>query len=89
MVQNCLQSVNQSGQIILKFNAAIKEMAFKFYPQYKNGDIANIYLTYAIYGDFCALRENMGTSGKQMVSVLGQTTEKSSEALLALASQER
>ncbi len=83
-----LFSGNQSGHLILKLNAAIKEMVFKFYPQYRNSDAANIYLTYAIYGGFYAMRENMETSSEQMVSVLGQITEKSSEVLLSLASQE-
>ncbi len=84
-----LFSGNRSGQLILKLNAAIKETVFKFYPQYKNSDIANICLTYAIYGGFYAMRENMEGDSDRIVDVLGQITEKSSEILLALASQER
>ncbi len=84
-----LFSGNQSGQLILKFNAAIKELVFKFYPQYQDSDIANIYLTYAIYGGFYAMRENMGSDSERMVSVLGKITEKSSEVLLTLAAQEK
>ncbi len=83
-----LFSGNQSGQLILKLNAAIKEMVFKFYPQYRNSEIANIYLTYAIYGGFYAMRENMESDSGRIINVLGQITEKSSEILLTLASQE-
>ncbi len=82
-----LFSGNQSGQLILKLNAAIKELAFKFYPQYRNCDVANIYLTYAIYGGFYAMQEIMENGTERMVNVLGQITEKSLEVLLPPASQ--
>ncbi len=84
-----LFSGNQSGQLILKLNAAVKELVFKLYPQYKNSDIANIYLTYAIYGGFYVLRENMESNSNRAINVIGQIAEKSSEVLLTLASQER
>ncbi len=86
---NRLFSGSQSGQLILKLNAAIKGLAFKFYPQYQNSAIANICLTYAIYGGFYAMQENMPNDRELMVNVLGQIAEKSLEVLLALTSQKR
>ncbi len=50
--------------------------------KYKNSDIANIYLTYAIYGGFYAMREDMESNSNRVINVVGQITEKSSEVLL-------
>ncbi len=76
-----LFSGNQSGHLVLRLNDAIKGLLFKLRPELQHNDAVNIYLTYAIFGGYYAVQENMKGHYEMVTDILGTILENGAKVL--------
>ncbi len=76
-----LFSGNQSGGMIVRLSAALKELIFQAYPECREQQEANILLSYCILGSYYAFVENRGCDEAVLLDTIGRIGEKLVELL--------
>lgn len=76
-----LFSDNRSGQLVLKLEAALRDLIFQARPQYRDDPLANIYLSYAIFGGYYAMSNNRHYGDDVVINALSAITEVSNTIL--------
>lgn len=76
-----LFSGNRSSLLVSKIEKAVKELAFRRYPQFRTQPAQNIGLTFAIYGGYYAYAESRNYDKDTVISILGDITKKIGELL--------
>lgn len=67
-----LFSGNQSGHLASKIEAAVKEMLFETYPQYRDNPEANVRISCCVYGGYHAFFENRKYGEDAVIRTLGK-----------------
>lgn len=88
-ITGTLFSGSQSGHLIIQLNVALRELIFQTYPQYQDDPFFNIYLSYAIFGGYYAMRESRAYDERTIVSAISRITESSSKILFEEAAGSR
>ena len=88
-ITGTLFSGSQSGHLIVQLNAALRELIFQAYPQYQDDPFFNIYLSYAIFGGYYAMRESRAYDERTIISAISRITESSSKILFEEAAGAR
>ncbi len=76
-----LFSGSRENQLIYKIEESLKETIFEVQPDYKDNVIANIILTYGIYGAFYTFKKYRKFGDKKVIEVIANLSEKANELL--------
>lgn len=82
--ENLIQTLfsgSRSNQLLCKIEKSLKEIIFEMRPDYKDNAVANIILTYAIYGGFYAFEKCRKFGDKEVIEVMSDLNEKVNELL--------
>mgnify|MGYP006996846589 CR=1 FL=1 len=77
-----LFSGSRSKCLVQKIEAALKELVFGAYPQYRDDKDINIMLTYILYGCYYAFYENRKYGDVPVLSSITELTGKTAQAAL-------
>ena len=72
----------RSKCLVQKIEAALKELVFGAYPQYRDDKDINIMLTYILYGCYYAFYENRKYGDVPVLSSITELTGKTAQAAL-------
>lgn len=76
-----LFSGSRSNQLFYKIEKSLKEIIYEMYPNYKDNTVANIILTYSIYGSFYAFEKCRKFGDKEVIEIMADLNEKVNELL--------
>ena len=79
-----LFSGSRSKCLVQKIEAALKELVFGAYPQYRDDKDINIMLTYILYGCYYAFYENRKYGDVPVLSSITELTGKTAQAALKM-----
>ena len=79
-----LFSGSRSKCLVQKIEAALKELVFGAYPQYREDKDINIMLTYILYGCYYAFYENRKYGDVPVLSSITELTGKTAQATLKM-----
>ena len=79
-----LFSGSRSKCLVQKIEAALKELVFRAYPQYREDKDINIMLTYILYGCYYAFYENRKYGDVPVLSSITELTGKTAQAALKM-----
>ena len=71
-------------ELVQKIEAALKELVFGAYPQYREDKDINIMLTYILYGCYYAFYENRKYGDVPVLSSITELTGKTAQAALKM-----
>ena len=85
---DCKKSASPSlitlEELVQKIEAALKELVFGAYPQYRDDKDINIMLTYILYGCYYAFYENRKYGDVPVLSSITELTGKTAQAALKM-----
>ncbi|MCM1046854.1 MAG: TetR/AcrR family transcriptional regulator [Clostridiales bacterium] len=76
-----LFSGSRSSQLLYRIEQSLKEIIFKIRPEYKENVIANVTLTYSIYGGFYAFEKCRQFGDNEVIEIMAALNKKVNELL--------
>lgn len=74
-------SNSRSGNLIRSLQRELKAMVLSAYPQYRDDPVANVVLSYGIYGGYYALTENRDRDAEMVLEVVGELDRRAVEMI--------
>ncbi|MCM1123855.1 MAG: TetR/AcrR family transcriptional regulator [Eubacterium sp.] len=76
-----LFSGSRSNQLLYRIEKSLREVIFKMYPDYEDSIVANVILTYGIYGGFYAFEKCRKFGEGEVIAIMARLNEKVNELM--------
>ncbi len=82
--ENLIQTLfsgSRSNQLLYRIEKSLKEIIFEIRPDYKDNALANVTLTYSIYGGFYAFEKCRKFGDNEVIGIMADLNKKVNELL--------